>query len=67
MTFSESSGISAVPISTHCDAMATDGWRLHHTMIRIKDPKASQKFYGEILGMTLLNAQRTNPLLYGLI
>eukprot|EP01111_Echinosteliopsis_oligospora_P019910 TRINITY_DN987_c0_g1_i1.p1 TRINITY_DN987_c0_g1~~TRINITY_DN987_c0_g1_i1.p1 ORF type:complete len:167 (-),score=47.28 TRINITY_DN987_c0_g1_i1:42-542(-) len=30
----------------------TQGYRLHHTMIRVKDSVASDNFYGRLLGMT---------------
>merc|ERR1712071_404307 len=32
----------------------TESFVLNHTMLRIKDPKASLKFYTEILGMELI-------------
>ncbi|KAF0500651.1 Lactoylglutathione lyase [Gigaspora margarita] len=37
--------------------MTTDisTYRFNHTMIRVKDPEASLKFYQEILGMKLIN------------
>lgn len=30
---------------------ATAGWRLHHTMYRVKDPQVSRDFYENKLGM----------------
>ncbi|KAJ2783635.1 Lactoylglutathione lyase [Coemansia interrupta] len=37
--------------------MATDlsTYRLNHTMYRVKDPKASLKFYSEVLGMSTID------------
>lgn len=32
-----------------------DSYRLNHTMLRIKDPKTSLKFYQEFMGMTLVH------------
>ncbi len=32
----------------------TKGYKLNHTMLRIKDPKASMNFYQEVLGMKLI-------------
>ena len=46
-------------LHSHNLTMSTDGWRLHHSMIRIKDPKASQHFYGELLGMKLVHKMGT--------
>eukprot|EP01121_Diplochlamys_sp_Union-15-3_P019935 TRINITY_DN7626_c0_g1_i2.p1 TRINITY_DN7626_c0_g1~~TRINITY_DN7626_c0_g1_i2.p1 ORF type:complete len:181 (-),score=45.09 TRINITY_DN7626_c0_g1_i2:43-546(-) len=32
----------------------TKEWRLHHTMLRVKDPKKSHEFYSGLLGLTLV-------------
>jgi hypothetical protein len=32
-------------------ASATAGYRLHHTMIRVRDPAASREFYEKKMGM----------------
>lgn len=34
---------------------ATEGFRLNQTMLRVRDPQASLKFYGEVLGFTELH------------
>ncbi len=39
-------------------AQATNGYTFNHTMLRIKNPAISLKFYQEILGMTLLHTIR---------
>ena len=38
----------------------TQGFTFNHTMLRIKDPQVSLKFYQEVLGMTLL-VKRSYP------
>ncbi|THH26614.1 hypothetical protein EUX98_g7568 [Antrodiella citrinella] len=39
--------MSTRPVETH-------GYRMNHTMLRIKDPKPSLHFYQEVLGMDLI-------------
>lgn len=41
---------------------STSGYRLHHTMIRAKDPVKTQHFYQDVLGMTLLMKKGTHIL-----
>jgi lactoylglutathione lyase len=33
----------------------TDGFRLNHAMLRVRDPEASLGFYRDILGMALID------------
>ncbi|EKM54871.1 uncharacterized protein PHACADRAFT_259027 [Phanerochaete carnosa HHB-10118-sp] len=35
----------------------TKGYKFNHTMIRVKDPKISLKFYCDVLGMDLIHEQ----------
>ena len=34
--------------------MSTSGFKLNHSMLRVKDPQRSLHFYREILGATLI-------------
>ena len=36
----------------------TKGFTFNHTMLRVKDPAVSLRFYQDILGMTLLHTKR---------
>ena len=48
---------SARKMSTSTD---TSSYRMNHTMLRIKDPKASLHFYQEILGMDLVDTHKAD-------
>ncbi|KAJ2340273.1 Lactoylglutathione lyase, partial [Coemansia sp. RSA 2618] len=41
-------------------------YRYNHTMYRIRDPKASLKFYTEILGMKLLDEHHSDEAKFSL-
>jgi lactoylglutathione lyase len=45
---------SAVELPAPADVGSTSGFRLHHTMLRVRDPVVSTDFYTRVMGMTLL-------------
>ncbi|KIW73732.1 hypothetical protein PV04_01826 [Phialophora macrospora] len=42
---------------------ATQGYRLHHAMLRISNPESSLRFYTKFMGMSLIFTLNTGPLI----
>jgi len=49
--------IVGLPNQTQDNTTDNSTYRFNHSMIRVKDPKVSHKFYTEILGMTQVRAR----------
>ena len=42
----------------------TAGWRLHHTMMRAKDPEKTKHFYVDLMGMTQIMKKGNYYIIY---
>lgn len=58
-----SKGSRMIAESLSRSAPATQGYRLHHSMLRIRNPDSSLQFYTDFMGMSLIFTLNTGPFL----